>query len=49
MTREDLEARLAQLLAECERAVAQVNAYQGAIAECRYWLDRLSKPEPAKA
>lgn len=53
-----LEARLAELEQGKAQALANLHAYEGAIQECRYWLDLAKKakaveaakpaPEPAK-
>jgi hypothetical protein len=47
-----LEQRLADLKAGKEQAVANVNAFEGAIQECQHWLDALkagqaAPPKPA--
>ena len=50
ITRQMLEQRLAELNAGKEQAVANVNAYEGAIQECSHWLEMLEpqeqKPKP---
>lgn len=38
MTKEQLEARLAELRAERERLILNVNAFNGAIEENERWL-----------
>lgn len=43
MTKELLEKRLQALQANYDQAIAQVNAFEGAILECRYWLKELEK------
>ena len=60
LTKADLEGRLIQLKQGLEQAQANVHAYEGAIADCQYWLEELNKksqppapkpqpkPEPAK-
>ena len=41
MTREQIEARLAQLRKELDQTYANVNAYLGAIQDCEFWLAQL--------
>lgn len=48
ITLEALEARLADLQRGKEQAIANVNAYGGAIQECNYWLEQLKAAEEAK-
>lgn len=38
-----LEARLVELQQGRDQAMANVNAYNGAIQECQHWLDWLDK------
>ena len=48
ITREEIERRLNQLKAERDRLIANLNAYNGAIQDCEYWLglmDERSAPE----
>jgi hypothetical protein len=45
MTREQIEARLAELRKELEQVYANVNAYLGAIQDCEYWLAQLDEEE----
>jgi type VI protein secretion system component VasF len=50
ITKEALEARIADLTKQYEQAVANANAIQGAIQDCKYWLGELDKtPAPAPA
>ena len=46
ITRQMLEQRLAELKAGKEQAVANVNAFEGAIQECSHWLDLLEPQKP---
>lgn len=51
ITKAVLKARLAELQRGRDQAMADVNAYNGAIQECQYWmdwLDKQAKPEPKK-
>jgi len=43
ITREMVEQRLAQLKAERDQLVANLNAYNGAIQDCEYWLSLLKE------
>lgn len=45
ITKEALEQRLAALQRDRTQAVANVNAYDGAIQECRFWLELLKDAE----
>jgi hypothetical protein len=50
MTRDEIQARIAQLEAQRVELIAQVNATMGAIQDCTYWLGQVAKaaePEPA--
>ena len=53
VTRAQLEQRLVDLKAGKEQAIANVNAFEGAIQECSRWLDVLkaadTKPSTEKA
>ena len=50
ITKELLQKRLAELQQGREQAIANVNAFNGAISECEYWLNVMilaeAKPEP---
>jgi hypothetical protein len=48
VTRAQLEQRLADLKAGKEQAVANVNAFEGAIQECQHWLDAVNAAESPK-
>jgi hypothetical protein len=52
MTREQIEARKAELIAARDEALAGFNAIVGAINDCDYWLAQLAaeeaKPAPIK-
>lgn len=48
-TVEALRKRLQDLLLDRERAIANVNALEGAIQECEYWLSEVQAAEKAKA
>jgi len=41
MTREQIEARLAQLRNDLQQIYANANAVSGAIQDCEYWLAQL--------
>jgi len=43
LTKEMIEQRLAKLKAEREQLIANLNAYNGAIQDCEYWLSVLDK------
>jgi len=43
ITREMVLERLAKLKAEREQLLANLNAYNGAIQDCEYWLSVLDK------
>jgi hypothetical protein len=45
ITRELLELRLKALERDREQAIANVNAYDGAIQECQFWLELLKDEE----
>ncbi len=45
ITKEALEQRLAALKRDRTQAVANVNAYDGAIQECQFWLELLKDAE----
>jgi hypothetical protein len=48
ITKAALEERLAGLQKSREQTLANLNAYNGAIEECQYWLDQLRAEEKAK-
>ena len=48
ITRAQLEQHLADLKAGKEQAVANVNAFEGAIQECQHWLDAIKAAESPK-
>mgnify|MGYP001566969852 CR=1 FL=1 len=41
ITRDQIEARLAQLKTERDAAIANINAYNGAIQDCEHWLSQM--------
>ena len=43
ITREMVEKRLEQLTAERDQLVANLQAYNGAIQDCEYWLNQLAE------
>ena len=45
ITKEALELRLAALERDRAQAIANVNAYDGAIQECQFWLELLKDAE----
>ncbi len=45
ITRETIEARLAELRAQREQMIANLNAIGGAIQDCEFWLSELEKAE----
>jgi len=45
ITQQALELRLETLERNRAQAIANVNAYDGAIQECKYWLELLKKAE----
>jgi hypothetical protein len=44
VTKEQLEARLVELQQGKEQAMANVNAFVGAIAETQHWIELLNHP-----
>lgn len=44
MTSEQIKQRVAVLENDRLRGIAQVNALEGAIQDCRYWLEQLTQP-----
>lgn len=49
MTPEKINARIAQMTAERDQAVATVNALSGAIQDCQFWLAELEKANAVDA
>ena len=49
ITREALELRLKALERDRNQAIANVNAYDGAIQECNFWLELLKDAEEEEA
>lgn len=49
ITKEALELRLAALERDRAQAIANVNAYDGAIQECQFWLELLKDAEQEEA
>jgi hypothetical protein len=49
ITRAMLDQRLGQLKAAREQALANLNAYDGAIQECNYWISQIEAAEKAAA
>ena len=49
ITREVLELRLKALERDREQAIANVNAYDGAIQECNFWIKLLKEAEQEEA
>lgn len=47
ITKEVLEARLAELAEQRDQKIADANALTGAIQDCQHWLEVLAKDEPA--
>ena len=45
ITREMIEARLQQLIAERDNALAQFNAFVGAVNDCKHWLSVIAQEE----
>jgi DNA-binding transcriptional MerR regulator len=45
--REDLERRLARLQEAYQQAAANLQAINGAIEECKFWLDQIATPDDA--
>ncbi|MDO8794385.1 MAG: hypothetical protein Q7J25_07185 [Vicinamibacterales bacterium] len=41
MTSEEIQARIRQLRIEREQAIGTVNAYNGAIQDCEWWLQQI--------
>ncbi len=48
ITRQAMEARLKDLEAGRDHALADYQAYVGAIQECKYWMGQLDAAEQAK-
>ena len=49
ITREALLDRLEALERDREQVIANINAYDGAIQECKYWIEQLENAEEEKA
>lgn len=47
LTREAVQARLAQLQKQYEQTVAQAALLQGAIQDCQFWLEQVKASEAA--
>lgn len=45
ITKDQIEGHKVQLIAERDQALARLNAYIGAIAECEYWLKQLEEEQ----
>ena len=48
ITKEQIEARKAQLQASIEKKQADLNAMAGALQDCNFWLAQLEQPEGEK-
>jgi len=48
ITKVELEQRLLELKQGLEQAKANVHAYDGAISDVQYWLDKLAKKDMVK-
>lgn len=48
VTKEKLQARLTELQKGRDQAMANVNAYDGAIQECQYWISQVEESEKGK-
>ena len=48
ITKEMLEARRKELIAQFEKLSADRNATLGALQDCEYWLAQYGKPEPTE-
>jgi len=49
ITREQIEARRAELDSQRAALEGQINAVLGAIADCDYWLSQLDEPPAEQA
>ncbi len=47
MTKEKLEDRIKQLETEREQLKTTLIAYEGALQDCKYWLDELTRTQEA--
>lgn len=45
ITKERLEERIADLEHQKEQAIANINAVEGALQDCRFWLEQLVAAE----
>ena len=48
VTQEKLQQRIEELKAQREQAIANANAYAGAIQECEYWITQIKTLEEEK-
>lgn len=48
MKREKVEERMKVLQAQKNRKLAEVNALEGAIEDCQYWLNSFDEKPPEK-
>jgi hypothetical protein len=48
ITKDVIEKRLADLQQQLEQAKANLHAYEGAIADCKFWLEQLDKLSQSK-
>lgn len=49
ITKERVEERIADLERQKEQAVANINAVEGALQDCRFWLEQLAAAEGSEA
>lgn len=47
ITLEALEARKAELVRNRQQAIAAVNAFNGAIEDCDFWIETMKPQSPA--
>ena len=45
MTKDQIQARIDELMKIGKQAEAQIHAINGALQECNYWLEQLNKAE----
>ena len=48
ITKEAIIERLERLKADRDQVMGNLNALEGAIIDCQYWLEQLEKPEEDK-